>query len=409
MKRLVYSPKIMSYVNTEKGVLDITDYVVSGNVNRVVNEISTAEIQIRNPGKMFTTPGDPTFHPMDQITIFGSRYKYRPVQLFTGYLDSTPYLQLFPGTCTLRASCSLKRLLHTYWDAGLPHTIDYLAKFGWLPNPKTGTMFHGQANAANNKNPGKDVNQDELKDAILLDGNIGNLLFNIMRDIGNWGEDNLYIEKLPRDIITNVSEIVKTFEKDDDETRKELDSFLSDLIGEYSPGMGGTPSSGGGPITLTGEGPKSGSVVSPEEVGVAMLRAGFPQDEKVLASGMETMEAESGFGTTPGWDVEHDAGVLGYWQVQKSSWGITTACAMNLYCSTEWAYKIWKEQGGGCTSAQGCFACCSGPNPWQGGTDNGTKYLDVARRVIDAWKNRNNGSSGSAGSNTGAAGDAARD
>src|SRR5574338_1296469 len=104
MQRLVYSPKVQAYVNTQSGVIDISDFIVSGTVQRVVNEVSTAELIIRNPGKRFTDPGNPTFRPMDGITIFGSRHKSRPVQLFTGYIDQSPYMQLYPGTATLRAS-----------------------------------------------------------------------------------------------------------------------------------------------------------------------------------------------------------------------------------------------------------------------------------------------------------------
>ena len=246
MKRLVYSPSVQAYVRTDDGIIDISEYIVSRSVSRVLNEVSTAEFTLRNPNKMFTKPGNPTFRPMDGITIFASRYKQHPVQIFTGYLDSTPYLQLFPGTCTIRASCTLKRLLHTYWDAGLPHTWNFLKKFGWFPDASSGTIFSQQAATQNSGiGNGGNIDQNDIKNAIITDGSVGNLLWNVLFEIGNWDEKQILIEKLPEGIIQTVADIMKTFEADDDATEQELKQFLKDMIGQYSPGStAGDTSSG---------------------------------------------------------------------------------------------------------------------------------------------------------------------
>lgn len=143
MRRYVYSPKVYAYVNTggaignkhnPPNVVDLTAYITAGSVNRVINAVSTAQITIRNPRKKWTQPGKPTFRPMDPITIFMTREKGFPVQVFTGYLDRTPYYAMYPGTVTLTASCTLKRLLHTYFDPALPYTFAFLAKHGWVPS-----------------------------------------------------------------------------------------------------------------------------------------------------------------------------------------------------------------------------------------------------------------------------------
>src|SRR4051794_19538039 len=130
MKRLVYSPKAYVYIQTDErsekvpdGIYNISDLVVSGSITRKVNQISTANVTFQNPGFQFTKPGAPTFHPMDKITIFLQRLPHFPVQSFTGYLDETPYYQMYPGTVSLRASCTLKRLQHTYFDPGLPFML----------------------------------------------------------------------------------------------------------------------------------------------------------------------------------------------------------------------------------------------------------------------------------------------
>lgn len=155
MRRFTYSPKVWVYINTggsvgdkkrPPNIIDLTGYTTAGTVNRVINQVSSAEITIRNPQKMWTKPGNPTFHPMDTITIFMMRRKGFPIQVFTGYLDRTPYYQLYPGTCTLTASCTLKRLLHTYFDAALPYTFEFMAKYGWMPT--SAGMVNPSAQAA---------------------------------------------------------------------------------------------------------------------------------------------------------------------------------------------------------------------------------------------------------------------
>ncbi len=244
MQRLVYSPKIQAYIKTDDGVIDITDFIVSGTIQRVVNEVSTAELVIRNPGKRFTQPGNPTFLPMDAITIFGSRHKGRPVQMFTGYLDTTPYLQLYPGTCTLRASCTLKRLMYTYWDAGLPYTWDFLKSYGWVPDPTTGTTRNPQADKQKKKDAGGNF----------TDGSIGNLMFGVLKQIGQWDDEQILIEEFPKDADDIVKGLIEDISGNVTEAQNQFDKFLTDIIGQYS--GGGTVGGGGG----TGLGARGGTV-----------------------------------------------------------------------------------------------------------------------------------------------------
>lgn len=141
IRRLIYSPRAYVFVKDSQGnIHDLTHYVVAGQVDRLVDQVSTANITLRNPNHLFTVHTDdegkivePTFSPMDPITIFLRRVRNHPVRVFTGFLDQTPYLQLYPGTVTLRASCTLKRLLHTYFDPALPYTMSFLTHYGWIP------------------------------------------------------------------------------------------------------------------------------------------------------------------------------------------------------------------------------------------------------------------------------------
>lgn len=140
MKRLVYSPRAYVYVKDSSGKIhDLTHYVTSGEVNRLVDQVSTATINLRNPQHHFTAHAsdgvvkEPIFRPMDPITIYLRRVRQRPVRVFTGFLDRVPYAQLLPGVVTMRASCTLKRLLYTYFDPALPYTRSFLTNYGWFP------------------------------------------------------------------------------------------------------------------------------------------------------------------------------------------------------------------------------------------------------------------------------------
>ena len=139
-QRLVYSPKAYIYVkNTREEIMDLSEYVVAGEVKRLLNQVSTAKITLRNPSRIFTRPGEAAFHPMDPITIFLERTPGHPVQVFTGFLDKAPYYQFRPGPITLEASCTLKKLLYTWYQLAQPYTLSLLKHFGWIQGAVTGT------------------------------------------------------------------------------------------------------------------------------------------------------------------------------------------------------------------------------------------------------------------------------
>jgi murein DD-endopeptidase MepM/ murein hydrolase activator NlpD len=140
MARLVYSPRAYVFVKDQNGnIHNLTNYVTAGSVKRLTDQVSSAEVTFRNPNSLFTVHvknGEvipPKFLPMDPITIYLRRVNKRPVRVFTGFLDRVPYLQLYPGTVTMQASCTLKRLVHTYFDPALPYTMSFLTTYGWVP------------------------------------------------------------------------------------------------------------------------------------------------------------------------------------------------------------------------------------------------------------------------------------
>lgn len=234
MRRFVYSPKVWAYVKTGKtvkSIRDVSQYIVSGSVQRNLNAISPATLTIRNPRRMWTgTPGNPVFKPQDPITIYMMRSPGHPVQTFTGFLDRTPYYQMYPGTVTLRASCTLKRLLYTYFDPALPFTLQFMAQYGWVPDGQTGMMINIPAELPTLASTG-----------YFTDSGIGSLLFATLNHIGNWNERDIYIERLPGDLPTKLASIFNQFRDDNTTAIKDFQTFLDKYIG---PGSYGTTNTG---------------------------------------------------------------------------------------------------------------------------------------------------------------------
>lgn len=271
MKRLVYAPKVYAYVKADSGIIDISDYITAGGVERKLDQVSSARLTLRNPYMKWTDVQttdpvsgerivEPVFHPMDPITIIMQRLQDRPVQVFTGFLDKTPYIVLRPSTIELRASCTLKKLQYTYYDAGLPFFDEFLANEGWNVVPGTG--------AVNLEEPAQGERAVTKKN--LTDSGFGKLLLGVLEDIGGWPNETIYIEKIPSGLIDLVSELFEEASKESQESNEFLLHLLHKIIGtaslgggELSPGTGKGNEEGGGVIGSS-EGTLVGPFVKPQ-------------------------------------------------------------------------------------------------------------------------------------------------
>src|SRR4051812_5279986 len=106
MKRFIYAPDVQAFIATEHQILDVSPDIISGSVTRRRDAASEAELVLQNPYRKYLR----RMKPMDRIVIYLTRVK--PMLVFSGYLDSAPVDQLYPDTVTIRASCTLKRLLN---------------------------------------------------------------------------------------------------------------------------------------------------------------------------------------------------------------------------------------------------------------------------------------------------------
>lgn len=298
MRRLVYSPKVHAFVKTDdhqEGV-DISEYIVRGNVKRRTGAASTAEIELRNPNKIFTTPGAPLFRPMDPITIYLTRLKNRPIQVFTGYLDSTPYLQLFPGTVKLVATCTLKRLMYTYWDPSLPYVFEFLRQFGWNVDINNGSMFHNSTFAG----PTLEETKGEL-----ADGSMGSLLYATLWHIGGWDPKSIYIESLPDGIAKKMAGMFNHLAENSAAMAKNVESLAHNVVGV------GAAGSGGGPLADVPALGKDGTYTISELVQLS-LALGLRGESAAIAAAVAFAES------TGRASVVNSLQCVGLWQIRAS-------------------------------------------------------------------------------------------
>lgn len=223
MKRLVYAPRVHAFVKTEFGVVDLSDLVVRGEVNRKVNAVSGATLTLRNPKKALTEHKSghgergPLIHPMDPIILAFTRIKNRPIQVFAGYVDKAPYDALIPGEVMIQASCTLKRLQYTYFDPGLPFFHNFLAAHGWEANDRFGIVS-------------MEKQAEMYKGGNLKDPGFGQLLYSTLTDIADWPKESIYIEKLPKGIVALVSRLFDEFKDDSKAARSEFNDFLDKIM-----------------------------------------------------------------------------------------------------------------------------------------------------------------------------------
>ena len=221
-KTFVYSPEVKVVI---EGV-DVSADVISGSVNRVVDAVSTLTLTLSN--KDFRYTAHHQFKRMDRVVVWLRRVG-APVKVFTGYLNVVPGLQLYPSTVRLEASCTLKRLLYTYWDPGLDASRELLdqARIPWGTHPEGGQATGADTDDSDDED--EDADDDGsgidtgvggglagiIPDAIdkgaldtqepsvngladdLSDSGLGMILMNVLTKAGGWDPDMVEIENFP--------------------------------------------------------------------------------------------------------------------------------------------------------------------------------------------------------------------
>jgi cell wall-associated NlpC family hydrolase len=201
MKTLVYSPDVQILIARGNKQYDVSADIVSVSVARVENAASTLVFRLTNKGRRYT----PLFAPMDRVICKMKRVEW--VQVFSGYLDSVPLVQLFDGTCDFRATCTIKRLIHTWWDPGLPASSAIFDQFSNNVNEADGQ--EGQPDAG-----------------------LGSTVRRLLVSVGNWDSTNIHVQRFPTGYYTFMEQQLDQFKGTDDAAEK----FRWMLLGDDTSG-----------------------------------------------------------------------------------------------------------------------------------------------------------------------------
>jgi hypothetical protein len=190
METFIYSPEVEVRIATDDGEYDVSADLVRGNLFREENSVSTFFCELANQKSKYTKNGG-AFKRMDRITVYMKRVNR--IQVFSGYLDTVPFAQMWAGNVTLKASCTLKRLLYTYWNPNLPQSASMFNQV------RTTNAFGGGS-----------------------DSGIGDLLGNLVVWVGGFDPQNVHIQDFPN---TFYNSMLTEFEQIARQTNVTWDSF----------------------------------------------------------------------------------------------------------------------------------------------------------------------------------------
>ena len=234
MRRIIYAPKVFAFIrSSQQGgkIYDVSDDIVSGQVTRNVNEPSTAEIILRNRYRKWIK--DPhnqesIFLPMDMISIWLQKVAGKPIQVFTGYLDSAPMYQMYPGNCRITATCTLKKLALQWFDPGLEFFTSWINNMGngWIIDPATGEA----------QNPTLNLSVDPTQKHPINDGGFAQLLHDFLTHIAGWRQENVLISDLPLSIPKRAAALYQDINKNTEADLARLEEVMRQIMGiSWSP------------------------------------------------------------------------------------------------------------------------------------------------------------------------------
>ena len=187
MKTLVYAPETKIYILHNGVQYDVSADLVRGWVDRKENSASTLYFALANKplspgGQPRYNAGQPfAFSRMDVVTVYMKRT--RMIQVFTGFLDQIPYRQLYPGVAEFRATCTLKKLLHTWWNPGTPANQSLLNQYSFIG------MQGGDGQYT-------------------IDSGLGGMLREVLKRVGNWNDNQIHVQNFPTQFMPFVQEYI---------------------------------------------------------------------------------------------------------------------------------------------------------------------------------------------------------
>jgi cell wall-associated NlpC family hydrolase len=233
LKTFIYAPQVRIVIAHNGLEYDVSNDLVRGQSMRSENAAATFLFTLHNKGLRYTPSGQaPFFSRMDRIVVYMKKTSW--LQVFSGYLDKVPYKQLYAGTVDFKATCTIKRLMHTWWDPALPQASSLLNQ---LATPEA---FGGDPD-------GMGAN----------DSGLGTILRNIMVNVGGWNTANIHIQNFPTAFLQFMMTQVAALQASDAPNVLGFQQMLQGSDTTPGPGAyaGANPNSGpAGPSAPTGVG-----------------------------------------------------------------------------------------------------------------------------------------------------------
>lgn len=309
MKTLVYSPDVRIYIARGNKQYDVSNDIVAWSIVRKENSVSSAVFRLANKatdrsGKKLRY--NQLFERMDRVVIWLKRVEW--VQVFSGYLDSVPHVQLYPGTVNFRASCTLKRLQHTWWDPGLQASASIFNQAG-----------ESQRELANGE--------------AALDMGLGSLLRRLLVLVGGWDSQAIHIQRFPVGFFLFMRDQIRKMTPGDEAA---VQSFKELLLGE------GDTSLGPGRMAGMQQGVTMGGyTISQPERMLEVIRA---VDEMGMGPSASDIAAAQGIGLAatggkdlkdqPGWNSMQEVGKN--WADSALKNDAAVHCFMTIAAESKW-------------------------------------------------------------------------
>ena len=197
MKTLVYAPEVRIIIAHGHRQYNVSKDLIRGTVIRKENSASSLFFTLANKNLRYNS----LFSRMDKVTVFFKRIRWQ--QVFSGYLDTVPYRELYGGAAEFKATCTLKRLMHTWWNPGLPASMKIMDQFS-----QDGIVAgDGQAS---------------------VDSGLGSLLRELLIRVGGWRLDNVHIENFPMNFWTFMQQQIVSNQA---ANQAQVDKFKHMLLG----------------------------------------------------------------------------------------------------------------------------------------------------------------------------------
>ena len=205
---LVYSPDVRAHIYSRRlgSAIDVSKDIIRGSVNRNIDAASTFSLTLRNEQGQYTG----VLARNDRIVVWLKKLEW--IQVFSGYLDTVPFLDVYPTDAEIKGTCTIKRLRDYYWDPGLAENAQ-LFEMG-----SEGEMTDGGATA---------------------------ILKRLVGDVGGFSVDNqdasknrLWIQEIPTDFVDYAKDVLETT------SPSEYETILLEYLGGGSKTLSGSGSAG---------------------------------------------------------------------------------------------------------------------------------------------------------------------